>query len=64
LTISDETVWLHYPTEHEPQIRPSPAIEKEAALLFHEAGRRLFRPKPRWMPKAVWNLIVGIILVK
>jgi hypothetical protein len=39
-------------------------VEKEAAVLFHETAKRLFRPKPRWMPKAVWKLIVGIILVK
>jgi len=25
---------------------------------------RIFKPKPRWMPKFVWKIVVGLVIVQ
>ena len=35
------------------------AIMADPRFLSH-----IFKPKPRWMPKFVWKIVVGLVIVK
>ena len=41
-------------------------VQREAMTILTnpEVMARLFKKKPRWMPKFVWKIIVGFVIVK
>jgi hypothetical protein len=41
-------------------------IQKEASRILTDPAvmRQIFKPKPRWMPRFMWKLILSLVLVK
>jgi hypothetical protein len=40
-------------------------IDRKVAEFLQDPGllKQLFKPKPIWMPKWIWKIVVGLVLV-
>ena len=40
-------------------------VARKAAEYLQDPNlmAQLFKPKPRWMPKWIWKIVVGLVLV-